>query len=84
MKFWRKSRTLTLIQMSNNPNLDIVNINAHKTFGENLSFHSIDIQRKQIYDRCMDGQKNERNDRQPKSYIKRGYNKCDQYTRTGF
>ena len=35
----------------NNPNLDIVNINAHKTFGKNLSFYSKDIERKRIYDR---------------------------------
>ena len=55
-----------------------------KTFGENLSFIFVDIERKRINDRQTDGRKNERNDRQPKSYIKRGYNKCDQYTRTGF
>ena len=34
----------------NNHNLDIVNINAHKTFGENLSFNYQDIERKRIYD----------------------------------
>ena len=35
-------------------------------------------------DGVTDGRKNERNDRQPKPYKKRGYNKCDQYSRTGF
>ena len=34
----------------NYPNLDIVNINSHKTFGENLSFYSQDIERKRICD----------------------------------
>ena len=39
----------------NNPNIDIVYINAHKTFGEKLSFHSQYIERKRMYDRWTDG-----------------------------
>ena len=51
MKFWRKSRTITLLQMSekmtcNNPKLDPVNMNAHIKFGENMSVSSEDIERK--------------------------------------
>ena len=37
----------------NNTNLDIVNVKAHKTLGENLSFYSQDIERKRIYDGQM-------------------------------
>ena len=57
--------------MCNNPKLDLVNMNAYIKFGENLSICYQDI--------MTDGQMNEWNDRQPKSYIaprfsKRGYN----------
>ena len=49
-----------------NPNLDIINIKAHKTFGENLSFYSQDIVWKRIYDgqtdRQTDGRTNVMND----------------------
>ena len=40
-------------------------MNAYIQFGEKLSICSQDIEQKQIYD----GLTNERNDRQPKSYI---------------
>ena len=52
----------------NNPNLDLVNINAYTKFGEILSFCSQDIELKQNYDRMTDGQTNGWND-QPKSSI---------------
>ena len=42
----------------NNLNLELVNINAHKIFGENLSFYSQDIVRKRIYDRRTDDRTN--------------------------
>ena len=44
---------------------DLVNMKAYIKFGENLSICSQDIERKRNYDE----RKNERNDRQPKSYI---------------
>ena len=34
----------------NNLNLDLVNINAYTKFGQNLSFHSKDIERKRNSD----------------------------------
>ena len=34
----------------NNPKLDLVNVNMHTKFGQILSFHSQDIERKQNYD----------------------------------
>ena len=34
----------------NNPKLDLVNVDMHTKFGQNLSFHSQDIERKQNYD----------------------------------
>ena len=43
---------------------DLVNMKAYIKFGENLSICSQDIERKRNYDE----RKNERNDRQPKSY----------------
>ena len=46
----------------NKPNPDIVNINTHKTFGENLKILSVN-------EFMTNGRKSERNDRQPKSYI---------------
>ena len=51
MKFWRKSRAITLVQMCkkmmcNNPNVDLVNIIAYIKFGEILSICSQDIERK--------------------------------------
>ena len=42
----------------NNLNLELVNINAHKIFGENLPFCSQDIVRKRIYDGRTDGRTN--------------------------
>ena len=42
----------------NNLKLDLVNINAHKIFDENLSFYSQDIERKRIYDGRTDGRTN--------------------------
>ena len=38
----------------NNPNIDLVNINAYIQFGEILSICSQDIERKQNYDGMMD------------------------------
>ena len=60
--------------MCNNPNLDLVDINAYTKFGELLSICSEYIERKQNYDGQNDGW----NDRQPKSNIaptfsKQGY-----------
>ena len=49
----------------NNPNLDLVNMNAHTKFVEILTICSQDIERKRYYD----GQTNGRNDEQPKSSI---------------
>ena len=40
--------------MCNNPNLDLVNMNAYIKFGEILSFCSQDIEKKQKYDGMMD------------------------------
>ena len=34
----------------NNPTLDLVNVDMHSKFGQNLSIHSQDIERKQNYD----------------------------------
>ena len=34
----------------NNPKLDLVNVDMHTKFGQILSFHSQDIERKQNYD----------------------------------
>ena len=55
--------------MSNNPNLDPVNINAHTKFSKILYSISQDIERKQNYDRQPDGRTETRNGRQPKSNI---------------
>ena len=55
--------------MSNNPNLDHVNINAHTKFSWILYSISLDIERKQNYDGQPDGMTETRNDRQPKSNI---------------
>ena len=49
----------------NNPKLDLVNMKAYVKFGENLSICSPDIEQKKNYD----GRTEERNDRQPKTYI---------------
>ena len=51
MKFWHKSRGITLVQMCkkkmcNNPRLDLVNINVYIKFGEILSICSQDIELK--------------------------------------
>ena len=51
MKFWRKSRAITLVPIKkkitcNDPRLDLVNINAYIKFGENMSTCSQDIERK--------------------------------------
>ena len=35
--------------MCNNPNVDLVNMNAYINFGENLSFCSQDIEREQNF-----------------------------------
>ena len=55
----------------NNPNLDLVDINAFTKFGKILSICSQDIERKRNYDRLndgiMDGWTDGRNDRQHKS-----------------
>ena len=40
--------------MCDNPNVDLVNINAYKKFGEILWICSQDIERKQNYDRMTD------------------------------
>ena len=58
--------------MCNNPNIDLVNMNAYVKFGEILSICSQDIEWKQNYDEWW-------NDGQPKSNIappfsKQGYN----------
>ena len=58
-----------LKMMCNNPNLDLVNINAYTNFGQILSICSQDIEQKQNYDKPTNGRTNGRNDRQPKSYI---------------
>ena len=60
MKFCRKSKAITLGKIwekktSNNPKLDLVNINAYIKFGENLSICSQDIVRKQNYDGWTEG-----------------------------
>ena len=55
--------------MSNNSNLDHVNINAHTKFSWILYSISQDIERKQNYDGQPDGMTETRNDRQPKSNI---------------
>ena len=57
--------------MSNNPNLDPVNINAHTKFSKILYSISQDIERKQNYDGQPDGrtETETRNGRQPKSNI---------------
>ena len=62
--------------MCNNPNVDIVNMNAYIKFGEILPICFHDFEWKQNYDGMMKW----RNDGQPKSNIappfsKRGYNK---------
>ena len=54
MKFWHKSRAITLVQihqklMCNNPKLDLVNINAYIKSGENLTIYSQDIERKRNF-----------------------------------
>ena len=54
MKFWRKSRAITLVLMCKNSNLDIVNINAYTKFVEILSFRSQDIERKRNFKRNSD------------------------------
>ena len=41
--------------MCNNPNLDLVSINAYTKFGKPLSIFSQDIERRQNYDRRNDG-----------------------------
>ena len=49
-KFWHQSRDITVINlqnlMRNNPNIDLVNINAYAKFGQNPSICSQDIERK--------------------------------------
>ena len=42
--------------MCNNPNLDLVSINAYAKFGQILSICSQDIDQKQNYDGWIDGQ----------------------------
>ena len=51
--------------MYNNPNLDLVSINAYTKIGKILSICSQDIEQKQNYDQQNDGQ----NDGQPKASI---------------
>ena len=51
--------------MCDNPNLDLVNINAYTKFGKIPSICSQDIERKRNYD----GENNGWNDGQPKSSI---------------
>ena len=41
--------------MRNNPNVDIVNVNAYSKFGKLLSIYSQDTERKQNYDGWNDG-----------------------------
>ena len=48
-KFWHKSREITLVQMSENNLLDLVNMNTHINFGEILSISSQDIERKRNF-----------------------------------
>ena len=52
--------------MCNNPQLDLVNINAYTKFDEILSISSQDIERNEI---MTDGRTDRRNDGQPKSSI---------------
>ena len=54
MKFWHKSRNITLVQnvgkmTCNIPKLDLAKINAYIKFGEILPVGSQDIERKQIF-----------------------------------
>ena len=49
MKFWRKSWTIILVQMSNNPKLDLVNMNAYKKSGEIMSICFQDIVRRRNF-----------------------------------
>ena len=50
------SGTNVLKMTGNNPNLDLVNINAYTKFHEILSFCSQNIEQKQNYDGWNDGQ----------------------------
>ena len=55
MKFWHKSRAITLVQLNmqkrvcNNPYLVPVNMNAYIIFGENLSISSQDIEQQRNF-----------------------------------
>ena len=52
-KFWLKSRAIILVQMRkmmcDNPNVNLVNMNAYIKFGEILSISSQDIERKRNF-----------------------------------
>ena len=53
-KIWRKSRTITLVQMCekfrcNNPKLDLVYMDTYIKFGKILSMCSPDIERKRNF-----------------------------------
>ena len=81
-KFWHQSRVVTLLQMRkkmwfNNPNLDLVNINAYTKFGEILSVYSEDIERKRNYDgrtdERTDGMTDHVNPAYSPPFSKRGY-----------
>ena len=58
MKFWHKSRAITLVQMCDNdvynPKLDLVNINKHIKFDDILSICYQDIERKRNFERNSD------------------------------
>ena len=43
-----------IIMIYNNPNLDLVNINAYKKFGKILSFCSLDMEQKRNSERNSD------------------------------
>ena len=54
MKFWNKSRAMTLVQMlakmmCSNPNVDLVNMDAYIKFGEILSICSQDFEGKRNF-----------------------------------
>ena len=46
----RNSVKILRKMMGNNPKLDLVNVDVHKNFGQILSIHSQDIERKLYYD----------------------------------
>ena len=48
MKYWCKSRAITLVQICDNPNLDLVNMNAYIKFGESVSFFLKVLSRNEI------------------------------------